>query len=124
VVFVLPQGHEISNWDAHQSGHQGGILEGHGKDREIFKPVSACDGGHRELVGMKKMLVFYMGRAPRGSKTNCGSCMSSASTTSLGTMQTCALVPMYEEFFIFCCPLTYSSVEFFSIYSWRGLDAD
>jgi hypothetical protein len=35
-----------------------------GKDREIFKPASAGDGGRCELVGMKKTLVFYMDRAP------------------------------------------------------------
>ncbi|XP_076907952.1 NAC domain-containing protein 87-like [Bidens hawaiensis] len=34
-----------------------------GKDKEIFK-------GDGELVGMKKTLVFYKGRAPRGEKTN------------------------------------------------------
>jgi hypothetical protein len=47
-----------------------GYWKATGKDREIFKPASAGDGGRRELVGMKKTLVFYMGRAPRGSKTN------------------------------------------------------
>lgn len=35
-----------------------------GKDKEIFNTVSM------ELVGMKKTLVFYKGRAPRGEKTN------------------------------------------------------
>ncbi|XP_052200796.1 NAC domain-containing protein 92 isoform X2 [Diospyros lotus] len=35
-----------------------------GKDKEIFNSVTA------ELVGMKKTLVFYRGRAPRGEKTN------------------------------------------------------
>ncbi|GFS44607.1 NAC domain containing protein 38 [Actinidia rufa] len=35
-----------------------------GKDKEIFNSVSS------ELVGMKKTLVFYRGRAPRGEKTN------------------------------------------------------
>jgi hypothetical protein len=43
-----------------------GYWKATGKDREIFKPT----GGGRELIGMKKTLVFYMGRAPRGSKTN------------------------------------------------------
>ncbi|RLM58131.1 NAC domain-containing protein 77-like [Panicum miliaceum] len=45
-----------------------GYWKATGKDREIFKP--AAGGAGRELVGMKKTLVFYMGRAPRGSKTN------------------------------------------------------
>ncbi|KAF8392799.1 hypothetical protein HHK36_021036 [Tetracentron sinense] len=35
-----------------------------GKDKEIFNNVTS------ELVGMKKTLVFYRGRAPRGEKTN------------------------------------------------------
>ncbi|XP_058780662.1 NAC domain-containing protein 92-like isoform X2 [Vicia villosa] len=35
-----------------------------GKDREIFNSVTS------ELVGMKKTLVFYKGRAPRGEKTS------------------------------------------------------
>lgn len=35
-----------------------------GKDKEIYNSVSS------ELVGMKKTLVFYRGRAPRGEKTN------------------------------------------------------
>ncbi|CAL5206448.1 unnamed protein product [Lathyrus oleraceus] len=35
-----------------------------GKDKEIFNSVTT------ELVGMKKTLVFYKGRAPRGEKTN------------------------------------------------------
>ncbi|XP_077236813.1 NAC domain-containing protein 92-like [Tasmannia lanceolata] len=35
-----------------------------GKDKEIFNSNTS------ELVGMKKTLVFYRGRAPRGEKTN------------------------------------------------------
>ena len=35
-----------------------------GKDKEIFNSMTS------ELVGMKKTLVFYRGRAPRGEKTN------------------------------------------------------
>ncbi|CAO2817926.1 unnamed protein product [Amaranthus hypochondriacus] len=35
-----------------------------GKDKEIFNSVTT------DLVGMKKTLVFYRGRAPRGEKTN------------------------------------------------------
>ncbi|CAA7409312.1 unnamed protein product [Spirodela intermedia] len=36
-----------------------------GKDKEIFSGATSL-----ELVGMKKTLVFYKGRAPRGEKTN------------------------------------------------------
>ena len=35
-----------------------------GKDKEIFNSTTS------ELVGMKKTLVFYRGRAPRGEKTS------------------------------------------------------
>ncbi|KAG9133443.1 hypothetical protein Leryth_013251 [Lithospermum erythrorhizon] len=35
-----------------------------GKDKEIYNSTTS------ELVGMKKTLVFYRGRAPRGEKTN------------------------------------------------------
>ncbi|RWW26055.1 hypothetical protein GW17_00009582 [Ensete ventricosum] len=37
-----------------------------GKDKEIFSSSSSTS----ELVGLKKTLVFYKGRAPRGEKTN------------------------------------------------------
>ncbi|CAN4075804.1 unnamed protein product [Withania somnifera] len=37
-----------------------------GKDKEIFNSKN----NNSELIGMKKTLVFYKGRAPRGEKTN------------------------------------------------------
>lgn len=42
---------------------EAGFWKATGKDKEIFK-------GRGVLVGMKKTLVFYRGRAPKGEKTS------------------------------------------------------
>ncbi|KQJ84638.1 NAC domain-containing protein 21/22 [Brachypodium distachyon] len=44
-----------------------GYWKATGKDREII--AAAGNGGEAVIVGMRKTLVFYRGRAPKGSKT-------------------------------------------------------
>nr|QGH83505.1 transcription factor NAC21 [Diospyros kaki] len=44
---------------------EAGYWKATGKDKEIYKK-----GKSSQLVGMKKTLVFYKGRAPKGEKTN------------------------------------------------------
>ncbi|XP_076882506.1 protein CUP-SHAPED COTYLEDON 2-like [Bidens hawaiensis] len=43
---------------------EAGYWKATGKDKEIYGSKSSC------LVGMKKTLVFYRGRAPKGEKSN------------------------------------------------------
>ena len=52
-----------------------GYWKATGKDRVIHTPCSwpaaaAAAGHHRAVVGMRKTLVFYRGRAPNGVKTS------------------------------------------------------
>lgn len=48
---------------------EAGYWKATGKDKEIYKGNKGGVGGGG-LVGMKKTLVFYKGRAPKGEKTN------------------------------------------------------
>ncbi|CAL9165856.1 unnamed protein product [Musa hybrid cultivar] len=53
-----------------------GFWKATGKDKEVFR-------GRGVLVGMKKTLVFYRGRAPKGEKTNWVMHDSAASFSSM-----------------------------------------
>ncbi|XP_047329287.1 protein CUP-SHAPED COTYLEDON 3 [Impatiens glandulifera] len=44
-----------------------GYWKATGKDKEVYS--SSNNSNHRLMIGMKKTLVFYKGRAPRGDKT-------------------------------------------------------
>lgn len=45
---------------------ESGYWKATGKDKEIYRKGK----GNQQLVGMKKTLVFYKGRAPKGEKSN------------------------------------------------------
>ncbi|XP_043691528.1 NAC domain-containing protein 46-like [Telopea speciosissima] len=51
---------------------EAGYWKATGKDKEIYKGCNNINKGsqQQQLVGMKKTLVFYGGRAPKGEKTN------------------------------------------------------
>ncbi|KAK9129189.1 hypothetical protein Sjap_009676 [Stephania japonica] len=50
---------------------EAGYWKATGKDKEVYSSTSNCssNASQQQLIGMKKTLVFYKGRAPRGVKT-------------------------------------------------------
>ncbi|KAJ6831666.1 NAC domain-containing protein 100-like [Iris pallida] len=66
VVLLLPEGQEYPTGMRTNRATGAGYWKATGKDKEIHRG----SGRGSVLVGMKKTLVFYTGRAPKGERTN------------------------------------------------------
>ncbi|CAA6656986.1 unnamed protein product [Spirodela intermedia] len=65
VVFLQPEGPEVPQRDEAQQGGGVGYWKATGTDKVIVAPPHG-----NESIGVKKALVFYKGRPPKGMKTS------------------------------------------------------
>lgn len=63
--FFSFRDHKYATGSRANRATKSGYWKATGKDRTIYDPAT-----HATAVGMRKTLVFYMGRAPNGVKTN------------------------------------------------------
>ncbi|KAG6396861.1 hypothetical protein SASPL_143018 [Salvia splendens] len=69
--FICPRDKKYPNGYRSNRATEAGYWKATGKDRTIKSRKSSPSGhSHSHVIGLKKTLVFYRGRAPKGERTN------------------------------------------------------
>ncbi|KAH6831356.1 NAC transcription factor-like 9, partial [Perilla frutescens var. hirtella] len=69
--FFCPRDKKYPNGYRSNRATEAGYWKATGKDRTIkFRKSSSSGHSHTHVIGLKKTLVFYRGRAPKGERTN------------------------------------------------------